>query len=186
MVRSTLVVNRVERPAHLRREWVASHIARFRHPRAVMPHAMDGEGEVSGFRRLGPLGPGVELMFCGAPKDGAEEYRLSRRMRCQLSRIALVGWRLLEQEPKSQATSRTCSVGPSSLMNASDLNAPVLRLKGTKSSASGALSLWLDPPIVEMACLSLGRASGLVQEALSCFTGRSRRFIASHMPVQAT
>ena len=43
---------------------VVSLIARFRHPKAgVMPHAMDGEGEVSGFRRLGPLGPGVELIF---------------------------------------------------------------------------------------------------------------------------
>ena len=71
---------------------VVSRIARFRHPWAgVMPHAMDGEGEVSGFRRLGPLGPGVELKSYGAPKDGAEDCRLSRRMRCQLRRVAH-GW----------------------------------------------------------------------------------------------
>ena len=33
-----------------------------------------------------------------------------------------VGWKLLEQGPKSQATSETCSVGPSSLIDASDLD----------------------------------------------------------------
>ena len=78
-----------------------------------MPHAMNGEGEVSGFGRLGPLGQGVELMCCRAPKDGAKEYRLSRGMLCQPRRVAH-GW---------VEILRTCSVGPSSLMNASDLDA---------------------------------------------------------------
>ena len=65
---------------------------------------------------------GVWLVSCGAPTNGAEECRLIRRtaVSSQTSK-STDGWKLLEQGPKSQATSKTCSVGPSSLIDASDL-----------------------------------------------------------------
>merc|ERR1712010_188331 len=79
-------------------------------------------GEVSAFRLLGHDVQGVWLVSCGAPTNGAEECRLIRRtaVSSQTSKPT-DGWKLLEQGPKSQATSKTCSVGPSSFIDASDL-----------------------------------------------------------------
>ena len=82
-------------------------------------------GEVSGFRFLGPFSPGVRLVSLLR-----STYERCRGESTDLTYSSVVtdeeptvGWKLLEQGPKSQATSENCSVGPSSLIDASDLDA---------------------------------------------------------------
>ena len=49
---------------------------------------------------LGPLGPGVMQVSCGAPTNGAEENRLIRRPSCRHRRSAHVWVEKLEQGPE--------------------------------------------------------------------------------------
>ena len=84
-----------------------------------MPHAIAGAG-----RSVGLSGAwGLDVQVWGWSPAGHLWAVLRRVVKDEQP---TVGWKLLEQGPKSQATSKTCSVGPSSRMDASDLDGHTL------------------------------------------------------------
>ena len=87
-----------------------------------MPLAISSVGRSVGFQVPGAMTSKV----CGLSPAG--HLRTVQRRSTDLTDSSVVtdekptdGWKLLEQGPKSQATSKTCSVGPSSVIDASDL-----------------------------------------------------------------
>ena len=73
---------------------------------------------------LGPCALGVGSFSPRAPETVQVERRMAWRTSACLPKDQPRSFlRLLEQGPESQSASGNCSVGPSSFMNASDLNA---------------------------------------------------------------
>ena len=73
---------------------------------------------------LGPFALGVGSFSPRAPETVQVERRMAWRTSACLPKDQPRSFlRLLEQGPESQSASWICSVGPSSLMNASDLDA---------------------------------------------------------------
>ena len=82
--------------------------------------------------------------------------------------VPTVGWKLLEQGPKSQATSGICSVGPSSVMDASDLDGLTLVIGHAQSNQpSCSLLCGSNSPTVKKACC-LARGSRLPATSGGC------------------
>ena len=111
----------MERPAHQWKMGVTSQNNSLPTPPVVSSSRQGpchlpllARGEVSGFCTLGP---GFQVMDIGS--------RLSAPQRDGVGTegLPMDGEKTLGAGCKSQATSRTCSVGPSSVMDASDLDA---------------------------------------------------------------